>query len=454
MKLSKSDIHCKAHKILIPKFEDQKLTSFAGLVVFQALFKKLDLTKKLRNCFSHQLNRQYGFAPVILVLIIHLLLGFRRLRDIDYYVDDPIVKRVAGMDILPSVSSISRHLSSVDDKGLINLQQMNIQIVTDRLKRVDPSRITLDFDGTVQSATARAEGSAVGFHKKKKGARSYYPLLCTVAQTGQVLDVCHRPGNVHDSKEADSFIRACFLGVKACSPRTIIESRTDSAFFSDQILNEQESLGIEYTTSVPFSRFSELKSMVEKRTKWHTLDDDESYFECAWKAKSWSVKRRIIFIKQRVRQVSKEPVQLDLFEPYDYGFEFKAIVTNKNTHAKSILKFHNGRGSQEGIFSELKTHCNQDYVPTKTLIGNKTFLMAGVLAHNLSRELHMNSFSPERKTTKGRQALWVFRKLETLRRNVIQRAGRITNPQGELTLTMNANEAVQKEILNYLDRTA
>jgi hypothetical protein len=32
-------------------------------------------------------------------LIVHLLLGFRRLRDIDYYADDPIVKRVVGVDI-------------------------------------------------------------------------------------------------------------------------------------------------------------------------------------------------------------------------------------------------------------------------------------------------------------------------------------------------------------------
>ena len=31
---------------------------------------------------------------------------------------------------------------------------------------------------------------------------SHYNLFCTVAQTGQFLDVLHRPGNVHDSKDA------------------------------------------------------------------------------------------------------------------------------------------------------------------------------------------------------------------------------------------------------------
>jgi hypothetical protein len=34
-------------------------------------------------------------------------------------------------------------------------------------------RVTLDFDGSVQSTTRWAEGTAVGFNKKKKGARSY-----------------------------------------------------------------------------------------------------------------------------------------------------------------------------------------------------------------------------------------------------------------------------------------
>ena len=51
------------------------------------------------------------------------------------------------------------------------------------------SRVTLDFDGSVQSTGRHAEGTAVGFNKQKKGARSYYPLFCTVAQTAQVLDL-------------------------------------------------------------------------------------------------------------------------------------------------------------------------------------------------------------------------------------------------------------------------
>jgi hypothetical protein len=34
---------------------------------------------------------------------------------------------------------------------------------------------------------------------------------------------------------------------------------------------------------------------------------------------------------------------------------------------------------------------------------------------------------------------------------IIQRAGRLARPQGELALTMSANQAVQNDLLHYLD---
>ncbi len=50
-----------------------------------------------------------------------------------------------------------------------------------------------------------------------------------------------------------------------------------------------------------------------------------------------------------------------------------------------------------------------------------------------------------------RPAAWTFEKLDTLRHRIIQRAGRFTRPQGELTLTMSANQAVRRDLLQFLD---
>ena len=152
----------------------------------------------------------------------------------------------------------------------------------------------------------------------------------------------------------------------------------------------------------------------------------------------------------RVRRPFKGPVQLDLFHPYEEGYEFRALITNTRLGARRLLDFHHGRGSQEAIFGELKSQGQMDYVPTRTLAGNQVFLLATILAHNLSREMQMQASEPPRKTTPKRAQLWPFQTLETLRRKLIQRAGRLTWPQGRLTLTLSANRVVQHELQGTL----
>lgn len=145
-------------------------------------------------------------------------------------------------------------------------------------------------------------------------------------------------------------------------------------------------------------------------------------------------------------------MQLDLFIPYECGYDFKVIVTNKRVSAKKVLTYHNGRGAQESLFAELKSQTQIDYVPTQKLVGNQIYVLAAMGAHNLNREMQMQSLPKARQTTERRAPLWQFEQLGTLRRKLIQRAGRLTKPQGQLTLTMSANPTVKSELLHYLDR--
>ena len=90
------------------------------------------------------------------------------------------------------------------------------------------------------------------------------------------------------------------------------------------------------------------------------------------------------------------------------------------------------------------------YVPARRLVANKVYLLCSLLAHNLSRELQMQIQEPERGTTQKRTVKWVFEGLDTLRRTIIARAGRLTRPQGKLTLTLNANPIVQHALFRLL----
>jgi len=57
----------------------------------------------------------------------------------------------------------------------------------------------------------------------------------------------------------------------------------------------------------------------------------------------------------------------------------------------------------------------------------------------------MRRFGPKR------SGAWAFQTLDRIRHRVIQRAGRLTRPQGELTLTLCASTAMKRDLLHFLD---
>ena len=452
MKSSKAQIQVKYHKIPTIRFEDQKLTSFSGLLIFQVLFRRLNLKQRLYQCFPNgKVSPIFGRHLVVLLLIVHLIVGFRRLREVDYYRDDSLVLRLMGLRKLLDVSTISRSLSKLQYKEIERCRALSRTMVIEGLKRENLPRLTFDFDGSVQSTKGHAEGTAVGFNKKKKGARSYYNLFCTVAQTGQFFDFLHRPGNVHDSNGAEQFMIECFEEAKKEFKNTLFESRVDSAFFNEKILDFYTTNHVQCSASVPFERFAELKNMIETRKRWRPINKEWSYFETEWRPKSWDMKYRFIFTRRKNKKQIKGPLQLNLFEPRDFNYDYKVIVTNKRGSAKSVVLFHNGRGSQEAIFGDAKSDVALDVIPCRRLVANQVFTLCSIMAHNLSREIQMLTTPPVYRAQPKRPAAWTFQRLDTIRHRIIQRAGRLTKPARELTLTMSANQAVRKDLLRFLN---
>ena len=93
MKISKSQIHARVQNIPELRFEEeQRLTSFSGFIIIQILFMRLKLPERLQECPEHRTDRLIvGVQSIVRILIVHLMLGYRRLRDIEFYKDDPMV---------------------------------------------------------------------------------------------------------------------------------------------------------------------------------------------------------------------------------------------------------------------------------------------------------------------------------------------------------------------------
>lgn len=429
------------------------MTGFAGVVLLQALFGSLRLKERLVKCFLHlDAHSMFRHGVVLLTVVVQLMLGFRHLRSVERLQTDPLIKRLLGLAALPDTATISRVLAGGDARAISKVRKLLRRLVLDRLAELKPRTVTVDFDGSVQSTTGHAEGSAVGFNKQKKGARGYYPLFATVAQTGQFLDMHHRPGNVHDSNGASDFVQACLGEIQSELPGVQLECRFDGAFFDGAFLSEVDAASAEFSTSVPFRRLPELKAEVERSTSWRRINRAWSYVESDWRPRSWPHGFRVILFRSRNPVQRKGPLQLDLFEPRDYDFEYKVVVTNRRAcHPRTVLHFHNGRGSQEKLIGEAKQDAAAGLVMGRRLCGNQLFTLAGLLAFNLARELQMRTRQPLRSTWPKRPPLWEFWSLGTLRERLLCLPGRLLHPQGYLTLRVAAvPQDVQSELQGAL----
>src|SRR5207245_489136 len=80
---------------------------------------------------------------------------------------------------------------------------------------LDVPRLPLDVDGTVVRTGATVAWAFRGFNPHHRKDLSYYPLVAHVAQTGHILRLKNRPGNVHDSKQSAAFLRELIEAVRA-----------------------------------------------------------------------------------------------------------------------------------------------------------------------------------------------------------------------------------------------
>lgn len=62
-------------------------------------------------------------------------------------------------------------------------------------------------------------------------------------------------------------------------PNSVIEVRMDSAFFSEELIRLLNQLKAECTISVPFSRYTNLKKIVEESNNWSRVDSTYSTLE-------------------------------------------------------------------------------------------------------------------------------------------------------------------------------
>jgi hypothetical protein len=428
---------------LAVEFVPQRLTSYGGLELLRRYFGAVSIATRLRAALA-AIPSDYGSARLALLVIGLFYVGARRLEHLQYLVGDPLVARFCGLARLPTARTVSNWLKHFTQTTLAPLVQLNHDLVVEILGAYQLPRLTIDVDGTVVSTGAQVRWAFRGFNPHHRKHRSYYPLLAHVAQTGHILRLKNRPGNVHDSKQAVTFVRELIESVRAGLGRAVpLEFRMDAAFFQPQIVRLLVARGCAYAIKVGYWSWLPLKQLAAERRDWTPLAPGVSGFEHHLTIPQWRLDVRVMIYRKHVRHESRKNFQLDLFTPDDGHFEYYAVATNMTLGLPALFAFVCGRGAQEKTLAELKGEFALDVVPTNHYGANSAWQQLSVLAHNLIRSFQLETGAEPKRRSRKRTYAFRFRSMRTLRFLLIARAGRVARIGGRTRLRLPLNPSVQ-----------
>jgi hypothetical protein len=426
------------------EFVSQQLTSYGGLELFVRYFRKVQIVARLRGALA-ALPSDYGSARLALLIVGLFYVGARRLEHLQYLVGDPLIARSCGLARLPTARTVSHWLKQFTHTALAPLVQLNHDLVVETLAACRLPRVTIDVDGTVVCTGAQVRWAFRGFNPHHRKHLSYYPLLAHVAQTGHILRLKNRPGNVHDSTQAVAFVRELIDSVRAGLGRAVpLEFRMDAAFFQRELLRLLAARGCGYAIKVGYWSWLPLKQLAAEQRDWQPLAPGVTGFEHRLTIPQWPLDVRVLLYRKHVRHESRKNFQLDLFTPDDGHFEYAAVATNLTLGLPALFAFVCGRGAQEKTLAELKGEFALDVVPTNHYGANSAWQQLSVLAHNLIRNFQLDTGAEPKPRSRKRTYAYAFRSMRTLRFLIVARAGRIARIGGRTRLRLAHNPGVQQ----------
>lgn len=453
MRLRKADLKQRVNGNLAFRFEAKGLTSLAGLELIRRYLKALGLAERIRRHLGRRaLATDFGVVSMVLLLLGLLITGGRRLRHLLFHGQDPVLLRFCGLRRVPSPRTVGRWLRRFSQPTVERLLRVNDELVAEGIHRARLRRLTIDVDGSVVSTGMKVQRAARGFNPHHRKVPSYYPITAYEAQTGQILRVKNRPGNIHDGKASLVFLRALFEQIRETLGRGYrLEFRMDGAFFRRDVVRLLLHRGAEFAIKVPFFEWTDLKGLIQRRRRWKWISRDVSCFATSLYCEPWDMTLRVVIYRKRVRHPTRKNYQLDLFDPSNGHFEYSAIATNKTLNGKNLWLFMNGRGSHEKAYGELKNGYAFDSVPTGHYGANSAWQVLSVLAFNLINSFQTAMTAHIRSRSRKRRTIYGLEQIQTLRYKWINRAGNLVFPDGRPTLDVGDNSELRTRILG-IDR--
>lgn len=428
------------------EFTASGLTSFAGLELLVRYFRGIQLNALIREQFAGARSRgDFGIAAMLRLVLALVIVGGRRLRHVGYLAGDPLIHRLCGLAHLPTARTLSRWLKGFNEASIERLRNLNAEIVGRVLRQLPLRTLTIDVDGTVVSTGLTVERAFRGYNPHHRKVPSYYPITAYAAESGHVLRVKNRSGNVHDGKTAVPFLRDLFAQIERTLGRGYrLQFRMDAAFFKQDVLRLLAARGAGFAIKVPFWGWLDLQSRIRERQRWQRIAAGVDGFDLVLALTPWNTFQRVAIYRKKVHHPTRKNYQLDLFDPDDGHWEYSAIASNLALTPERLWHFMCGRGMHEKVIGELKSSLAFATIPTHHYGANSAWQQIVVLAHNLLANFQIETAASRRGRSRKYTQLHPLQSAQTLRFELFHRAGEIVHPNGATLLRLPDNHHIRR----------
>lgn len=391
----------------------ERLSVDAGALVLREAFSRLGLDEFFEQNLVDPRRPELITHPQIELLRSHLLLlaqGWQDQDDADQHRQDPVLRLAVsqrrgtgplesqpegqlvpdGLASQPTLSRLVQALSpepqrSVLREGLLEAFARRMKATRDHR----PRYLTLDVDSLPIEVHGHQEGSRFNGHY---GVCCYHPLVALIGETGDLVDVRLREGNVHTANGALGFILPLLdrLEGEVCQVASV---RMDAGFPEDELLSALEQRKVGYVARIKSNE--RLKDLAAPFVQsWPSCEGETPSLrlhELCYQADSWSTARRVVLVLQEA------PGEL-----FPHSFFLLTNWPAEQMPAAALLALYRQRGTAEGHFGELmsvldpalsstrrpKSHYRGEqpmrrYATRDPFAANEVKLLLNALAYNL-----------------------------------------------------------------------
>jgi hypothetical protein len=351
----------------------------------------------------------YHESDHVMSLALNALCDATCLEDIELRRNDEVFLDAVGADSIPDPTTAGDFCRRFDVDALDDLRRASDDArmnVWRRQPREFFDEAVIDLDGTmVVTAGECKDGMDISY----KGEWGYHPLLVSLANTGEVLNIVNRSGNRPSeegaAEEADRAIDVCRRG-----GFRRVRLRGDTAFMQTQDLDRWDDDGVWFQFG--YDAMSNLREIAENlaESAWKKLKRPPAYTRTGpRRARPRNVKRKIIRRREFLhlelqseqvaefeyrptackksyrmivvrKNISREKGEQRLFDEVRYFF----YITNDREAAPAEIVFGcNDRCDQENLIAQLAGGVRALAAPVDNLVSNGAYMLMTSLAWTL-----------------------------------------------------------------------